>query len=128
MNLFCKLGLAVLAGGAVLLGINGVESSKSTKTKTKKDNERKENKDSNTFVSGNPNERSDDSKNDNNSGSGKFMKKMKKAQTVVEIVSKVVGCIYRICECINEVFGNKRNYGYCNGYYQPNNGNTTIIL
>jgi hypothetical protein len=32
MNLFCKLGLAVLAGGAVLLGINGVENnSKSTK-------------------------------------------------------------------------------------------------
>ena len=128
MNFLCKLGLAVLAGAAVILGINKAEEFKAPKTKeeSKRGSEEEQSESSNdTYMSGNPNE--PDDKHQENNKSNKFMKKVKKVQVTVEVISRVVGCIYRICECISEMFGNRRNYNYYNNC-SNNGGSTTIIL
>ena len=122
MNFLCKLGLAVLAGAAVILGINKAEKCSVTTNANGENNTSSENSVDSTIPS------SEQIPQESNKKSGGFMKKVKKAQTIIEVVSRVVGCVYRICDCISEMFG-KRNNNYSNGhYYCNNNGSTTIIL
>jgi hypothetical protein len=52
-----------------------------------------------------------------------FMSSMKKTQTVMETISRIVTCVYRVVECINEIFGGAR---YARSFCQG--GSTTIII
>ena len=124
MNLFCKLGLAALAGAAVLLGINRAEKCNVTTNTNGGNNNIPSSDENNSFSSP---EINNEQPNDNKKSDG-FIKKVKKTQAIVEAVSRVVTCVYRICECISEMFGKKNysrsTYSVGNGSY----GSTTIIL
>jgi hypothetical protein len=127
MNIFVKLGLSALAGAAVLFGINCVE--KHNEKKNEKANVEPENKSSTlesegVTVTSSPNE---EIQKENNPNKNKFMESAKKTQVTIEVVSKIVTCMYRIVVCINDIFStnNRHYYGSCynNGCYQG-----TIII
>lgn len=113
MNVFVKLGLSILAGAAVMFGINCAESKK--KGTTTVGNESISSlEDSGISVTSSPEE-----KIQKEQSGGKFMESAKKTQITVEIVSKIVTCLYRVVLCINEIFVPNNSYRYQQGsFYQ----------
>lgn len=123
MNVFKKAGLAVLAGAAVLFGINFFENKNEVKNISSGEENLNTSVDESVTMTSSP---TDDTPNENhykgNKKSG-FMSSMKKTQTVMETISRIVTCVYRVVECINEIFGGAR---YARSFCQG--GSTTIII
>lgn len=116
MNLIVKIGLSVLAGAAVMLGINCVESKKNTVVEKESDSSLEDN---GVSVTSTPEE-----KIQKEQSRGNFMESAKKTQVTIEIISKIVTCLYRVVLCVNEIFTPNNQYrGYQNGYYQ-----STVII
>ena len=115
MNLFCKIGLSVLAGAAVLFGINCVENKNATSSV--KDNETSSpiTEDEDVSITSSPDEKIGEKKSD-------FMKSAKKTQVTVETISKIITCLYRVFECINDIFFINR-YNRYSSFHQ-----STIII
>lgn len=96
MNLFCKIGLSVLAGAAVLFGINCVEK-KGARSKNDASSSDDIFNDEDVSITSSPEGKESEKKVD-------FMKSAKKTQTTVEMVSKIITCLYRVFECVNDIF------------------------
>ena len=123
MNVFKKAGLAVLAGAAVLFGINFFENKNEVKNITSGEENLNTSVDESVTMTSSP---TDDTPNENHHKGNKksgFMSSMKKTQTVMETISRIVTCVYRVVECINEIFGGAR---YARSFCQG--GSTTIII
>lgn len=123
MNVFKKAGLAVLAGAAVLLGINFFEKKNEVKNISSGEENLNASVDESVTMTSSP---TDDTPSENHHKGNKksgFMSSMKKTQTVMETISRIVTCIYRVVECINEIFGGAR---YARSFCQG--GSTTIII
>lgn len=123
MNVFKKAGLAVLAGAAVLFGINFFEKKNEVKNISSGEENLNASVDESVTMTSSP---TDDTPNENHHKGNKksgFMSSMKKTQTVMETISRIVTCIYRVVECINEIFGGAR---YARSFCQG--GSTTIII
>lgn len=123
MNVFKKAGLAVLAGAAVLFGINFFENKNEVKNISSGEENLNTSVDESVTMTSSP---TDDTPNENHHKGNKksgFMSSMKKTQTVMETISRIVTCIYRVVECINEIFGGAR---YARSFCQG--GSTTIII
>ena len=126
MNIFVKLGLSALAGAAVFLGISCV--GKHNEKRNEKASVEPENKSSTlesegVTVTSSPNE---EIQKENNPNKNKFMESAKKTQVTIEVVSKIVTCMYRIVACINDIFST--NNRYCGGYYNNGCYQGTIII
>ena len=114
MNIFAKIGLAVLAGTAVLLGINSVE--KSCKEDANKED---------TMTSSFDDEVDEVIIEEPSPKRKVFARKLKKVQGVVERVSSIITCICRIVDCIGDLFkDNRRSYATATSY----GSSTTIIF
>lgn len=123
MNVFKKAGLAVLAGAAVLFGINFFENKNEVKNISSGEENLNTSVDESVTMTSSP---TDDTPNENHHKGNKkssFMSSMKKTQTVMETISRIVTCVYRVVECINEIFGGAR---YARSFCQG--GSTTIII
>ena len=123
MNIFKKAGLAVLAGAAVLFGINFFENKNEVKNISSGEENLNTSVDESVTMTSSP---TDDTPNENHHKGNKksgFMSSMKKTQTVMETISRIVTCVYRVVECINEIFGGAR---YARSFCQG--GSTTIII
>ena len=123
MNVFKKAGLAVLAGAAVLFGINFFEKKNEVKNISSGEENLNALADESVTMTSSP---TDDTPNENHHKGNKksgFMSSMKKTQTVMETISRIVTCVYRVVECINEIFGGAR---YARSFCQG--GSTTIII
>jgi hypothetical protein len=123
MNVFKKAGLAVLAGAAVLFGINFFEKKNEVKNISSGEENLNASVDESVTMTSSP---TDDTPNENHHKGNKksgFMSSMKKTQTVMETISRIVTCVYRVVECINEIFGGAR---YARSFCQG--GSTTIII
>ena len=123
MNVFKKAGLAVLAGAAVLFGINFFENKKEVKNISSGEENLNASVDESVTMTSSP---TDDTPNENHHKGNKksgFMSSMKKTQTVMETISRIVTCVYRVVECINEIFGGAR---YARSFCQG--GSTTIKI
>lgn len=123
MNVFKKAGLAVLAGAAVLFGINFFEKKNEVKNISSGEENLNASVDESVTMTSSP---TDDTPSENHHKGNKkssFMSSMKKTQTVMETISRIVTCVYRVVECINEIFGGAR---YARSFCQG--GSTTIII
>lgn len=123
MNVFKKAGLAILAGAAVLLGINFFEKKNEVKNISSGEENLNASVDESVTMTSSP---TDDTPSENHHKGNKksgFMSSMKKTQTVMETISRIVTCVYRVVECINEIFGGAR---YARSFCQG--GSTTIII
>jgi hypothetical protein len=123
MNVSKKAGLAVLAGAAVLFGINFFEKKNAVKNISSGEENLNASVDESVTMTSSP---TDDTPSENHHKGNKksgFMSSMKKTQTVMETISRIVTCIYRVVECINEIFGGAR---YARSFCQG--GSTTIII
>lgn len=123
MNVFKKAGLAVLAGAAVLFGINFFENKNEVKNISSGEENLNASVDESVTMTSSP---IDDTPSENHHKGNKksgFMSSMKKTQTVMETISRIVTCVYRVVECINEIFGGAR---YARSFCQG--GSTTIII
>lgn len=123
MNVFKKAGLAVLAGAAVLLGINFFEKKNEVKNISSGEENLNASVDESVTMTSSP---TDDTPSENHHKGNKksgFMSSMKKTQIVMETISRIVTCVYRVVECINEIFGGAR---YARSFCQG--GSTTIII
>lgn len=113
MNILVKIGLSILAGTAVMLGINCVESKKNNNTVASNKSE-SSSEDNGVSVTSTPEEKIQRERN-----KGNFMESAKKTQVTIEIVSKIVTCLYRVVLCINEIFAPNNQYrNYQGGFYQ----------
>lgn len=114
MNLFCKIGLSVLAGAAVLFGINCVE--KRNANNSDEDISSDIINDEDVSITSSPEEKVNEEKKPG------FMKSAKKTQITAEMVSKIITCLYKVFECVNDIFFINR-YSRYSSYHQ-----STIII
>ena len=116
MNLIVKIGLSILAGAAVMFGINCAEK-KSTVVNDNASSSSLE--DGGVSVTSSPEEKIQKEQR----GNSGFMESAKKTQVTIEIVSKIVTCLYRVILCVNEIFVPNNQYRGYQGNYQG-----TIII
>lgn len=118
MHLIFKIGLAVLAGAAVLVGINQVEKNSHESNFDNKDFSKEDDISITDIPTG----------EETGSKKSKFMKNLNTAQHVVERTGRIITGITRIFENVNDIFSDRCSRNYYNGYEERRFTGTTIII
>jgi hypothetical protein len=129
MKFIYKLGLSILAGAAVLFGINCAEKYNNSTESTNDNNTNNSSiDDSGVTMTSSPEEEIQKEQKSQKKKPGGFMSNAKKVHNTVETISRIITCIYRIIHSINDMFSPSRSYynGYYSNYGQQ--GGTTIII